>query len=59
MAGAVGLFVPRLRSAAALGLAALMVGASLTNVLVLHVSPALTIGLAVAAGAAAWDAQRR
>ena len=53
VAGAVGLFVPRLRSAAALGLAALMVGATVANVGVLHVSPALTIGFAVAAVALA------
>ena len=53
LAGAVGLFVRGLRSAAALGLAALMVGATVVDVLVLHVSPALTIALAVAAVALA------
>ena len=53
LAGAVGLLVPRLVRAAALGLAALMVGATLTNVAVLHVSPAITVVLACAAGATA------
>jgi putative oxidoreductase len=50
VAGAVGLLVPRLAGPAALGLAALMVGATVTNVVVLGVSPALTLGLLAVAG---------
>jgi uncharacterized membrane protein YphA (DoxX/SURF4 family) len=53
LAGAVGLFVPRLTRPAALGLAALMVGATLVNVVVLQVSPLLTVLLAAAAIATA------
>ena len=53
VAGAVGLLVPRLVRAAALGLAALMVGATVTNVAVLQVSPVLTVVLAFAAVATA------
>ena len=54
----VGLLVPRLAGAAALGLVALMVGATLTNVLVLHVSPAFTLVLLAAAAVVAWDRWR-
>lgn len=54
VAGAVGLLVPRLAGPAALGLAALMVGATVTNVVVLGVSPALTLGLLAVAGVLAW-----
>ena len=53
VAGAVGLFVPRLARAAALGLAALMVGATVTNLAVLQVSPALPVVLGLTAGCAA------
>lgn len=45
VAGAVGLWVPRLRVAAALGLAALMVGATVANVALLDASPVLTLVL--------------
>ena len=51
---AVGLLVPRLAGAAALGLVALMTGATLTNVLVLEVTPALTIAFLMAAAVVAW-----
>jgi len=54
VAGAVGLLVPRLTVAAACGLAALMVGATLANVFLLDASPLLPIALAVVAGAIAW-----
>src|SRR3954447_22163926 len=53
MAGAVGLLVPRLTCAAALGLTGLMVGATVTNVAVLDISPVLTLPLALAAGTVA------
>jgi len=53
VAGAGGLLVPRLAGAAALGLAGLMVGATVTNVAVLDASPVLTVVLALAAGAVA------
>ena len=52
--GAVGLLVPRLAGAAALGLVGLMTGATLTNVVVLEVTPALTIVLLLAAAVVAW-----
>ncbi len=54
VAGAVGLLVPRLTCAAALGLTGLMVGATVTNVAVLDTSPVLTLLLALAA---AWVAR--
>jgi putative oxidoreductase len=53
VAGAIGLVVPRLAGTAALGLVALMVGASVTNVAVLHTSPALPLAYLVAAAALA------
>ncbi len=50
VAGAVGLLVPVLCGLAALGVTALMAGAAITNVFVIHESPWLPIGLlAVAA----------
>jgi putative oxidoreductase len=45
VAGALGLLVPRLSGAAALGIAALMTGAVVTNVFVLQTSPAVPIAL--------------
>jgi uncharacterized membrane protein len=45
VAGAVGLLVPRLSGLAALGLAALMVGATATNLFVLGERPWLPVGL--------------
>jgi uncharacterized membrane protein YphA (DoxX/SURF4 family) len=45
VAGAVGLLVPRLSGLAALGLAALMVGATVTNLFVLGERPWLPVGL--------------
>jgi len=54
LAGAAGLLVPRLAGVAALGLAGLMVGATVTNLLVLGASPALTVGLLLVAGVIAW-----
>ncbi|SOD95007.1 DoxX family protein [Blastococcus haudaquaticus] len=52
--GVIGLLVPRLAGVAALGLVALMTGATFTNVVVLEVTPALTIALLVAAAVVAW-----
>lgn len=54
VACAVGLLIPRLAGRAALGLAALMVGATVTNLVVLDVSPALTLALLLIAGLVAW-----
>ena len=51
---AVGLLVPRLAGAAALGLVALMAGATLTNVVILEVTPALTVTFLIAAAVVAW-----
>jgi len=53
IAGAIGLVVPRLAGTAALGLLGLMVGASVTNIAVLHTSPALPLAYLVAAAAVA------
>jgi putative oxidoreductase len=53
VAGAVGLLVPRLTGAAALGLTGLMIGATVTNVAVLNTSPVLTLALGLAAGTVA------
>lgn len=47
IAGAFGVLIPRLSGLAALGLVCLMVGATLTNLFVLGVSPLLTIVLLV------------
>ena len=54
IAGAVGVLIPRLSGVAALGLVCLMVGATLTNVLVLGTSPLLPIVLLVVSGMVAW-----
>ncbi|HYP46957.1 MAG TPA: DoxX family protein [Propionibacteriaceae bacterium] len=54
VAGAVGLLLPPLAGLAALGLAGVMVGATLTNVFILHVSPVLTLALLVVAGVIVW-----
>ncbi len=54
LAGAAGLLIPRLAGLAALGLVALMVGATITNLLVLHTSPALPVGYLLVAGLIAW-----
>jgi len=50
LAGAAGLLIPRLATLAALGLIVLMTGATVTNLLILHTSPALPITFLVAAG---------
>jgi uncharacterized membrane protein len=57
VAGAVGLLVPRLSGLAALGLAALLVGAAATNPFVLGQSPWLPVGLLLASAVIAWDRQ--
>jgi putative oxidoreductase len=54
LAGALGLLVPRLRGAAALGLCGLMVGAIVTNVAVLGVSPAVPATYLLFAAVIAW-----
>jgi uncharacterized membrane protein YphA (DoxX/SURF4 family) len=58
LAGAAGLLVPRLAGLAALGLAGVMVGASLTNVFILHANPALPLVLLAVAGLVAWLRRR-
>lgn len=55
VAAAVGLLVPRLAGPAASGLVVLMAGATLTNVFVLEVSPALTVALLAMAAGVAWN----
>ena len=59
IAGAVGLLVPRLTVAAACGLVALMLGATLANVFLLDAGPLLPIALAAVAGTVAWARHRR
>ncbi|MFC6160800.1 DoxX family protein [Kribbella jiaozuonensis] len=54
LAGAIGLLVPRLCGLAALGLAMLMVGATLTNIVALGASPAIPIGYLLVAAVIAW-----
>jgi putative oxidoreductase len=54
LAGAVGLLIPRLAGLAAVGLAALMIGATITNLVVLDTSPALPLGFLLVAGLIAW-----
>ncbi|MEU4191862.1 DoxX family protein [Kribbella sp. NPDC026611] len=54
LAGAIGLLVPRLCGLAAVGLTALMVGATFTNVVVLGISPAIPLAFLVVAVAIAW-----
>ena len=54
LAGAVGLLIPRLAGLAALGLAGIMVGATVTNLVILDVSPALTLALLLACGIVVW-----
>ncbi len=54
LAGAIGVLVPRLCGLAAIGLALLMIGASITNVVVLGVSPAFTLLLFVLAAFTVW-----
>src|SRR5215210_5027040 len=54
IAGAIGVLIPRLSGLAALGLACLMAGATLTNLLVLGTSPLLPIGLLVVSALVAW-----
>lgn len=55
LAGAVGLLVPRLAGIAACGLVGLMIGATFTNVVVLEVTPALTLTFLAAAAVVAWS----
>lgn len=45
VAGAVGLLIPRLAGLAALGLSALMVGAAITNLVILETAPWLPLAL--------------
>ena len=54
VAGAVGLLIPLLSSLAALRLAAVMVGAAMTNQFLLEESPWLPLALLVVAAVIAW-----
>jgi putative oxidoreductase len=54
IAGAIGILVPRLSALAAGGLALLMVGASIANVVPLNSSPVLTIIIFLVAALTAW-----
>jgi putative oxidoreductase len=59
IAGAVGVLAPRLSGLAALGLACLMAGATLTNLFVLGASPLLPIVLLLASVLVAWGRRAR
>jgi uncharacterized membrane protein YphA (DoxX/SURF4 family) len=59
VAGAVGLLVPRLSGLAALGLAALMVGATVTNLFIIGERPWLPVGLLLLAAVVAWGRRSR
>lgn len=59
VAGAVGVLVPRVALPAAAGLALLMVGATLTNLLVLGASPVVTLVLGALAATVAVVLRRR
>jgi putative oxidoreductase len=52
--GAIGVLIPRLSGLAALGLICLMVGATLTNVLVLSTRPLLPVALMLVSSLVAW-----
>jgi putative oxidoreductase len=54
LAGAAGLLIPRLRGVAALGLATLLLGATVTNLVILHTSPAFPAGLCVVSALITW-----
>ncbi len=54
VAGALGLLIPRLCGLAALGLAALMTGAVITNVFILGYSPVVALAFFLLAGVIAW-----
>ena len=59
LAGAIGLLVPRLARLAAAALALLMIGAAATNVLALHISPALPMVLGALAALVAVAITRK
>ena len=59
ISGAVGVLIPRLSWLAALGLVCLMVGATLTNVVVLGASPLLPLVLLVVGALVAWGRRAR
>lgn len=59
VAGAVGLLIPRLSGLAALGLAALMAGATATNLVVIDESPWLALGLLLVSALIAWARRSR
>lgn len=54
LAGALGLLVPRLSGLAALGLSALMLGATATNLLILGANPWLALVLLLLSALVAW-----
>ncbi|MFJ1764981.1 DoxX family protein [Amycolatopsis sp. NPDC088138] len=59
LAGAVGLLIPALSGLAGLGLAALSIGATITNVFVLHTDTTITVVLFVVAAVIAWGRRGR
>ena len=59
LAGAIGLLVPRLAWVAAAALVLLMVGAAVTNILALHISPALPLVLGALAALVAVAITRK
>ena len=59
LAGAIGLLVPRLAWVAAAALVLLMIGAAVTNILALHISPALPLVLGALAALVAVAITRK
>jgi uncharacterized membrane protein YphA (DoxX/SURF4 family) len=54
IAGAAGVLIPALSGLAALGLAGLMAGASITNAFVIHSSPVVPLAFLVISAVVAW-----
>jgi putative oxidoreductase len=53
--GAIGLLIGKLTASAAAGVTALMLGATITNIFVIQMSPALPLVFLAAAAAVFWD----
>jgi putative oxidoreductase len=59
LAGALGLLVPRLAGPAALGIVGLMAGATVTNVVILGISPAVPLVFLLLGAVVAWSRRDR
>lgn len=54
ISGAIGLLIGRFAASAAAGVIALMIGATITNIFVIHMSPALPLVFLAAAAVVVW-----